>query len=93
MSTPAAREQRDQRIAERVGSDCARALDGGAELGERDRGAGGRARRGHPDLLDELAALALGDRLHRADEHVKDVDAERDRTHLAGHGAALRVLP
>ncbi len=93
MSTPAGGEQRDQRVAERVGPDRACALDGGAELGERDRGAAGGARRGHPDLFDELAALTLGDRLHRTDEHVEDVDAEHDRAHLAAHGAALCVVP
>ena len=90
---PGGGEQRDQRIAEGVGPDRARALDGGAELGERDRGAGGRAGRGHPDLLDELPTLALRDRLDRADEHIKDVDPERDRAHLAAHGAALWVVP
>ncbi len=86
-------EQRDQRVAECVRADRARTLDGGAELGERDRGAAGGARRGHPDLLDELAALTLGDRLDRTDEHVKDVDAERDRSHFPTHGAALWVVP
>ena len=70
-------------LAERIGADGPRAAHLRAELREHERGAAGRARGGHLDLLDELAALAFGDRLDRAHEHVEHVDAHRDRLHEA----------
>ena len=59
-----------------------------AELRQRERGAAGRAGRRGPDLLDQLAALALGDHLDRPGEHVEDVDAHRDRPHRLAHRSA-----
>ena len=74
----AALQQLDQEVAERVGADGAGAARARAELGQRQRRAAGRARGGGADLLDELAALALGDGLHGPHEHVEHMHAERD---------------
>jgi hypothetical protein len=71
-----ATQQGEQLVAECIGADGTGAAHGGAELGEHERGAAGRAGRGHPDLLDDLAALPLRDRLHGADEGVQDVHAQ-----------------
>ncbi len=55
-------EQREQLIAERVGADRGCAADSAPSLARISARAAGGAGGGHPDLLDELAALALGDR-------------------------------
>ena len=85
---PVALEQADEHLADRVGADRAGAAHLGAELRQRQRGAAGRARGGDPDLLDQLAALALGDLLDRAHEHVEHVHAHRHRAHLRPHPAS-----
>ena len=68
----------EQHVADRVGADRARAADLGAELRQGQGGAARRARRRDADLLDQLAALALGDRLDRPHQHVEHVHAHRD---------------
>ena len=82
-------EQREQHVAGRVGADRARAADLRAELGQHERGAAGRAGRGDADLLHQRAALALGDRLDRAHEHVEHVHAHARWPSLR----RLRVVP
>ena len=65
----------------RVGADRAGAADLRSELGQRQRRTAGGPRSGDPDLLDELAALALRDLLDRAHEDVENVDAHRHDPH------------
>ena len=60
----------------------------GAELRQGQRGAPGRARGGDPDLLDQLAPLALGDSLHRPHQHVEHVHAHRHGAHLGAHSSS-----
>ena len=88
-------EQGEQHVAGRVRADGAGALHLGAELREHERRAAGRPGGRDADLLDELAALALGDRLHRPDEHVEHVHAGAERPHLVTHrsSSTRRVVP
>jgi hypothetical protein len=88
-------EQGEQHVAGRVSADRARALDPRAELGQHERGSSRGARRRDADLLDELAALALRDRLHGPDQHVEHVHSHADRPHLVRHPSSSTrcVLP
>ena len=88
-------EQGEQHVAGGVGADRAGAPDRRAQLRQDERGAARRAGGRDPDLLDELAALSLGDRLHRAHEHVEHVHAGAQRPHLDAHvsSSTLRVVP
>jgi hypothetical protein len=86
-------QERDERVAQRVAPDRAGAAHAGPELGQRERGAAGRPGRRHPDLLDQRAALTGRYLLHRPDQHIEHVHAERDRRHRVAHGSTRWVLP
>jgi hypothetical protein len=90
---PPAPKQLEQDVAERVSADRPGAAHGRAELRQRHGRPARRSRRGDPDLLDEPAALSLRNLLHRPDEDVDHVDAERDRVHLARHSPTAWVVP
>ena len=78
-------EQLAQHVARRVGADGAGAAHPRAQLGQHQRRPAGRARGGDADLLDQLAALALGYPVHRPHQHVEHVHSHGDRVHLLGH--------
>ena len=91
MSTPSRSSSDQEHVARGVGADGAGAAHAGPEPSEDERRAAGGPRGGHADLLDERAALPLGDRLHRPDEHVEHVHPEGDDVH--GLAQAGRVSP
>ena len=66
-----------------------------AELGQHQRGPARGARRRDADLLDELAALALRDRLDGPDQHVEHVHPHAERPHLVRQppSSILCVVP
>ena len=85
--------QRDgDHVAEQVVADRADREHVGAQLGEVDAGAGGRARGGGPDLGEPGAALAGRYGLDRPAEHVEDVRPEhRHRAERPGSGDFARL--
>jgi hypothetical protein len=82
-SSAVALKQREQHVAGRVGADRAGAADVRAELRQHERRAAGRARGRHLDLLHQLAALALRDRLDGAHEHIEHVHPHGNGLHRA----------
>src|SRR5215217_5684785 len=82
---PVALQERGEHLPHGIRPDRPRTRDLRAQLRKGDRGAARRARGGDLDLLDEVAALALRDRLDRAHQHVQDVHAHGDRVHLIAH--------
>jgi hypothetical protein len=70
-------QDRRENVHEDVVADRADGADARPELRQVDGRAGGSARGGGADLLQDGAALAGRDRLHRPAEHVQDESAER----------------
>src|SRR5690606_17216657 len=78
---PALGEHRGQEVAELVVAGDAHRDDLVAQLDQVDGGAGGGARGGEPDLVDEHGVLPVGDAGDGPGEDVDDVDADCDDGH------------